>query len=228
MNRLYVSCSLIIMECRFCLSDETPETLIAPCQCRGTLTYVHDSCLRTYFVYFPDRICRVCHERMEHPWIDLERNVICATITFLWIGILSALSSASLSVKVACVLGSSALLAYHVWTRRLSYEFVIVGVATSATLTFTDPAYLPQTVILVSAILLLVALCCVVPAEALLIIMVFGLAVLYSLLAILAVAIRTDPAFSGLFLLTLATFWFAIVRPGYRNDIYRWDNGRRR
>lgn len=49
------------MECRICFGDDDDESLIAPCRCRGTSSYIHRDCLEKYIQYYPDRICRVCH-----------------------------------------------------------------------------------------------------------------------------------------------------------------------
>lgn len=48
------------MECRICLDSDQPETMLSPCQCRGTAAYVHQRCLERYFQFYPDGICRVC------------------------------------------------------------------------------------------------------------------------------------------------------------------------
>lgn len=207
------------MECRICLSGEYPETLLAPCRCRGTSAYIHESCLRTYIRYYPDRLCRVCYEPMEHPWIDFQRNLICATIVLGWMILLSAISSASIAVKLLCLAGVGLLLIYHVRNHHLTYDITVLSVAAASVLSFTDPMYLPQTIILLSALIVLSTLCLYVPVEVMLLGMVFALAVTYSVLLALAVATRTDPAFTGLFLLALLTFWLAFVRPNYRNAI---------
>lgn len=48
------------MECRICLESDDPETMLQPCQCRGTSAYVHRRCLERYLYFYPDGICRVC------------------------------------------------------------------------------------------------------------------------------------------------------------------------
>lgn len=56
-----------MMPCRICLEDAPPETMLTPCKCLGTSAYIHSECLRSYVVYYPDRICRVCRSEMEGP-----------------------------------------------------------------------------------------------------------------------------------------------------------------
>jgi len=55
------------MQCRICLGDDSPETLLRPCNCSGTIAYVHTSCLETYCLYVPDQMCRVCRTRFQLP-----------------------------------------------------------------------------------------------------------------------------------------------------------------
>jgi E3 ubiquitin-protein ligase DOA10 len=35
-------------ECRYCLSDDKLEMLIDPCNCEGTMKYVHQECLEEW------------------------------------------------------------------------------------------------------------------------------------------------------------------------------------
>lgn len=54
------------MECRICLEDTDPESMLRPCACRGTAEWIHRRCLIRYVAYFPDGICQVCHQPMVH------------------------------------------------------------------------------------------------------------------------------------------------------------------
>ena len=38
-------------QCRICLDDEDSENLISPCDCKGSIEYVHRGCLIKYFKY---------------------------------------------------------------------------------------------------------------------------------------------------------------------------------
>lgn len=208
------------MECRICLGDEHPETMLMPCRCRGTSAYVHDQCLRTYFSYYPDRVCRVCHEHMGHPWMDTERNFICATLLLVWAAVLLTLSTVPVAIKLLAFLGLSGLLAFHVRRKQLTYEATLACLAGSALLFLTDPDVLPQTVFLAAGLLMLLTLCVFVPVETVFLVLVFSLALTYTVLVTFAVAVKTDPAFTGLFLLLMVVFWLVFLRPGRRNDLY--------
>lgn len=208
------------MECRICFGDEHPETMLVPCRCRGTSAYVHDRCLRTYFSYYPDRVCRVCHERMGHPWIDTERNVICATTLLVWSAVLLALSTVPVVVKILAYGALTGLLVFHGQRKQLTYEATLACLFLSGLLFLTDPVFLPQTVFLAAGLLMLMTLCIFVPVETVFLVIVFSLALTYSVLLTFAVAIKTDPAFTGLFLLVMVVFWLVFVRPGRANELY--------
>lgn len=201
------------MECRICFDGDRPETMLMPCRCRGTSAYIHDRCLRIYLSYYPDRICRVCHERMEHPWMDLERNSVCALTLLVWAAVLLALSTVPVVVKIITYAGLSGLVLFHAQRKQLTYGATLACVAVSGLLFLSDPTFLPQTVGLSFTLLALLTLCLFVPVETIFLVLVISLALTYSILLTFAVAIRTDPAFTGLFLLTMTIFWLAFLRP---------------
>lgn len=208
------------MECRICFGDEHPETMLMPCHCRGSSAYVHDHCLRTYFSYYPDRVCRVCHERMGHPWMDTERNYVCATTLLVWAAVLLALSTVPVAIKILTYVALSTLIMFHVRRKQLTYETTLACLGISGLLFVSDPVFLPQTVLLAGGFLVLLTLCMFVPVEVVLLVLVFALALTYSVTLTFAVAVRTDPAFTGLFLLMTVIFWLVFVRPVRANDVY--------
>ena len=209
------------MECRICLSDEHPETMLVPCRCRGTSAYVHSQCLRTYFVYYPDRICRVCHERMEHPWVDRERTLTCAVLLLVWSALLVTLSAVPLAVKCLTYSILASLVLFHAHRKQLTYETTILCLASSTILACADPRYLTQMVLLTTALLVLATLCIFLPPELVFLMVVMFLALTYSLLLLLALASRTDPAFTALAVMAMGIFWLVFLRPGHRNALYR-------
>jgi len=207
------------MECRICFGTDHPETMHTPCRCTGTSAYIHDSCLRTYISYYPDRLCRVCHGSMEHPWIDFERNITCATVILVWAAILLSVSSVSLFTKTICLAGLLCVLVHHVRRKQLSYTVTIGALAATMFLYLSDPLYLPQTLCLIGALLVLATLFLFVPIETMFLVLVIGLAFAYTLLLTMAVALRTDPAFTSLTLLVLSTLWLLILRPARPNEL---------
>ena len=201
------------MECRICLGGERTETMLVPCKCRGTAAYVHDTCLRTYFSYYPDRLCRVCHEHMQHPWMDTERNFLCATVILVWAAILLTLSHVPFVVKLISFIGIAVLLVVHVRRRQLTYTATGLLVAVSFLLVTTEAEHLLATVFLAMGLLALATLCLFMPIETLFLVMVVALALSYSVFLLCMVAMRTDPAFTSLLLLVIAAFWLVFLRP---------------
>ena len=207
------------MECRICLGDDRPSTMLVPCKCRGTSAYIHEHCLRTYISYYPDRLCRVCREPMRHPWIDLERTFICASSLLLWVGILAGQSTISLPLRTLAVLVLTGLILYHAKHQTLTYEATMICVVGSSFLMVSDPMFLPQTVFLIAAVMMLATICLFIPAQTLILVLVCLLLMVYSLLLLLAVALRTDAAFTSLTLLAIAAAWLAVVRPARLNEV---------
>ena len=74
-------------ECRYCLCEEAKEKLIQPCNCEGSLKYVHNSCLGEWIknsqkpyeiIYENDTayytsVCEICKYSMKYQ-INFENN----------------------------------------------------------------------------------------------------------------------------------------------------------
>lgn len=87
------------MQCRICLGDDSPETLVRPCRCSGTIAYIHIHCLETYCLYVPDRMCRVCQTRLEIP----EQRVASFLLTCLLASLCTSLFVMNETMAVRCV-----------------------------------------------------------------------------------------------------------------------------
>ncbi len=63
-------------QCRFCLADEKPYNLISPCICKGSLQYVHESCLQEWYKVEPERglSCSVCKEPLARHFIHASEK----------------------------------------------------------------------------------------------------------------------------------------------------------
>jgi hypothetical protein len=91
-------------------------TLLVPCRCRGTSSYIHRTCLDRYIQYYPDRMCRVCHAHF--PRSRSPREVHLCWIVFLALVALLVVSSARLLVKVA-LFGAATVLSVCFLQRNL-------------------------------------------------------------------------------------------------------------
>lgn len=75
------------LECRYCLCEESKEKLIQPCNCEGSLKYVHNSCLgewiknsqKPYEIIYENEtayytsLCEICKYKMKYQ-INFENN----------------------------------------------------------------------------------------------------------------------------------------------------------
>jgi hypothetical protein len=57
--------------CRICWEEDTEFNLIAPCKCKGTQLWIHQSCLNTHrsFLGWKDRRCRTCNSLYTDSYI---------------------------------------------------------------------------------------------------------------------------------------------------------------
>lgn len=151
--------------------------------------------------------------------MDVERNIVCAVTLLVWALVLLALSPMLLGLKLLCLASLAGLLVYHVQRKRLSYEVTFGCLLASGVLFLSDPVVLPQTVLLVYALLVLGCLCLFMSVEALFLFVVIALAVTYSAFLTFAIAAKSDPAFTSVFLLALTSFWLVFLRPNGRNAL---------
>lgn len=50
-----------LITCRICLTDEYDKNkFIAPCNCKGTIKYVHNDCFNLYLIKSNPKDCKVC------------------------------------------------------------------------------------------------------------------------------------------------------------------------
>lgn len=151
--------------------------------------------------------------------MDTERNVRCAMLILVWAAILVSLSTVPLAVKIVSFGGIACLVAYQLRKRQLTYDTTFGILAASCLLFLTEPVYLPQTVVLASALLILLTMCLFVPIEIVFLVVVVALSLTYTILLVFTIALRTDPAYTGLFLVLMCIVWLAVARPRRANDV---------
>ena len=113
------------MQCRICFEDGDATTLVTPCRCRGSSAYIHETCLDQYIQYYPDRICRVCHE--QFPPSESPVDVILCWSLFLFLTAVLFFSQAAVGLKLF-LLGTSALICIYLLHRHLLRSTPIVFV----------------------------------------------------------------------------------------------------
>lgn len=152
------------MECRICLDDSNPETMIHPCACRGTAEWIHRRCLVRFLAYFPDGRCHVCHEVMINPkivwhqyWglvpflIALYLSAIHIGFKLLFLGLLLGVGYFMPIIHIGVSLGATFILAlYGLLSPSVAMNFVVVTFLGFYTLT----RYMPEVYVMIFAVLL--------------------------------------------------------------------------
>lgn len=68
--------------CRICQTVASGEPLISPCNCKGTLAYIHLSCLERWLNQSGRNFCELCNFRYDA--VETQRYSLCQSIR-LWI-----------------------------------------------------------------------------------------------------------------------------------------------
>ncbi|XP_045474863.1 E3 ubiquitin-protein ligase MARCHF3-like [Harmonia axyridis] len=71
--------SVFSIVCRICYDADSNEELITPCRCKGTVAYVHRSCLETWLAEANATNCELCHQAFH-----TERTPKYTTCQSLW------------------------------------------------------------------------------------------------------------------------------------------------
>jgi hypothetical protein len=66
-------------DCRICLASGTEE-LIQPCDCCGTLGYIHESCLTAWVTEHASLICELCGQRYKAPYAEKLAPLVTAAM----------------------------------------------------------------------------------------------------------------------------------------------------
>lgn len=72
--------------CRICFGTDGRETMLSPCNCRGSSAFIHQECYERYLEHFPDGVCRVCNARMnvvENPEVGLALGSLVLSVIVL-------------------------------------------------------------------------------------------------------------------------------------------------
>lgn len=76
--------------CRYCWCKDSLSTLIAPCDCTGSMKYVHPSCLTHWLLQKDDQdTCEICKTRLRFT-VPLPCNLI-LLLVLCWLYMLTVL-----------------------------------------------------------------------------------------------------------------------------------------
>ena len=138
------------MSCRICFEDGIPETFVTPCRCSGTSAYIHPECLTTYFSYYPDRVCRVCHTEMEGP-----PSVVFSAMMVGLLGVTIAYSAVPLTTKLGLSLALMGLTI--VYSKMRFFNDTVAAFLLSLCMTFVSGGH-PDAIFLFLLVLYLTSL----------------------------------------------------------------------
>lgn len=210
------------MQCRYCFGDENPETFIAPCSCRGTSQYTHDVCLQRYFRYYPDRICRVCNDRMEYE-SKLDRVLPCIFVPVLTVLIMTSESPVAAKATLLLFLFAlSALFAmYSVFTSGAAVGSLLLG---SLILCVRhDSALTLWTLGILGTVMFVWTLMQYIEPYLLLAILTCTITILYTTLFAMAMSIHLDGIALAVFVIQAFLIWSSFLQlrpPPHRNPIH--------
>lgn len=111
--------------CRICFGTDAQETMISPCNCRGSSAYIHQDCYERYLEHFPDGLCRVCMSEMQMP--DIVHPPGLAIGSLVLAAIILNNATVSNTVRLALLVGFGGVI--HVLNSRglLTKRFVTIA-----------------------------------------------------------------------------------------------------
>lgn len=196
------------MQCRICF--EEGGALVSPCHCRGTSAYIHRACLDRYIQHYPDRTCRVCRTVFHYYKSALEIASFVTLLVFL--NALLLLSRERMAVKLAlCVLIWAIVYGYAVM--NLLTNSVLVALACLWGLFLPGGHYhaMLAVVVTMGVLSLLYTMCCFIPPQYILRLIVIGMVYVYMGLLTIAMLPSVEPITFTLYITCLFLMWNAVV-----------------
>lgn len=74
--------SIASMVCRICQTNTANEVLISPCHCKGSMAYVHLSCLERWLNQSSRSYCELC--KYQYNAVETQRYGLCESL-LLWV-----------------------------------------------------------------------------------------------------------------------------------------------
>lgn len=117
--------------CRICFSTENSESMVSPCECRGSSAFIHEECLNEYLEHFPDGICRVCLVKMR---VQVNPEIGTALAALMLSAIILNNAAIPLVVKFSLLVASAILIRGLGLAGLLSPKFLLILTGMSLTL----------------------------------------------------------------------------------------------
>lgn len=195
-------------QCRICFSSDDPNTLISPCDCRGTSAYIHIACLEEYFRHYPDRICRVCHEPMIYT-TSFDKTM--GILLFIWLSIMLIISNSLLLQKLFFFMMFIGILSFSTIRKFITAPVSILIISSSMILVTSSTKYIFSSLFLIGGILSLSTMIMFIPFQYIAIMITNLIIASYCILIIIFFAERNDIFITSCFLALIVFIWALIV-----------------
>ena len=196
------------MQCRICLETDQPETMMAPCACRGTAMYIHRRCLDEHTRYYPDRMCSVCKTYMKREFPTSE--VMSLMTMMVMFGAMAAVSTAHPLTKTVGLLSLGIVTLGFSMRNCLTQDVITFAVGLCVICLFAT-ALLP-------AILLLVLFGCLytlgryIPPAYLFVLAAVALVGLYVAVFMASIIAYVDSYMTSIVFVTLSMAWYGWLK----------------
>lgn len=199
-------------QCRICLDTEDPETMIAPCMCRGTSAYIHEACFQRYLDHYPDRVCRVCHYRVPGPPLAFSVDVIVFFCMMAWMITLLFMSPVAEHFKVLYFFMLIGIAIFSVVTDAFRGVFGICVTVISFLFTFLDPMLAVQCILFFGLIGIIGALFLYISPEVMLMFVTILLVGAYSIIILSFFALKQDAYLTAFMVPFILILWACVIR----------------
>lgn len=92
--------------CRICLDTSEPEELMSPCDCRGSLQFVHFQCLKESVMHLKSYKCGICKRRFSGVEVKVDQIRSCLNFAgkSKWLIVMLVLLTAILTFQLSVCL----------------------------------------------------------------------------------------------------------------------------
>jgi E3 ubiquitin-protein ligase DOA10 len=196
-------------QCRICLDTDNPQSMIAPCLCRGSAEFIHKICLEEYIRHFPDNICRVCRTNMTRTdyYHIFTQFVLC-----FWLTGLLFFSNISTHTKLVYLFMSVVLMVFMSVRKMLSYWLMFLVFGVSVLMNAVYPSDLVKLSMFLGTLSTLATISYYIPPQYVFMLFVIILSSLYATLLLIFIATHTDPYMSAFFTGFTGLCWYTCVR----------------
>lgn len=196
-------------QCRICFGQENPQFMLCPCDCKGTMAYIHVECLEEYFQHYPDRICRVCHQYMYY---NTPFDSTMFTLLMIWLSVLILVSNISVYAKMFS-LGLLASVFFIKLLRKVLNVYVSIFIFVCTLLIATTPyKHLTNSILLAGCIVVTITMTMYIPMRFILMFFINILIACYCMAAVVFFSEQNDIFITSYFMAIFLFCWAMIIQ----------------